>query len=283
MAKGLSLHIGVNEFDPAHYGSNGKLNACEADARSMQAIADALGYKSTRFLTREATRDAVTSYFDFAATQLTAGDILFISYSGHGGQLPDRDGDEFDLEDETWCLYDGQLVDDELYVLFGRLQPGVRCVVLSDSCHSGSLLKHVYYEKGVATGLIPAASCLTFASDCRTAKFLPRDFAQRTYEKNRAFYESLIGKTPKKSEGATIDATIRLISGCQDNQYSFDGTFNSVFTAHLIAVWRNGAFDGDYGRFHKEIQRRCEPSQSPNHMTIGPYMPEFDRQKPFTI
>ena len=33
MAKGVSVHIGINEVDPAHYGGwTGALNACEADA-----------------------------------------------------------------------------------------------------------------------------------------------------------------------------------------------------------------------------------------------------------
>ncbi len=37
MAKGVSVHIGVNEVDPAHYGGwSGKLNACEADAENYE-------------------------------------------------------------------------------------------------------------------------------------------------------------------------------------------------------------------------------------------------------
>jgi hypothetical protein len=40
MAKGLSLHIGLNRIDPNHYaGWSGTLNACENDARAMQDIA----------------------------------------------------------------------------------------------------------------------------------------------------------------------------------------------------------------------------------------------------
>ena len=43
MAKGLALAIGLNAVDPRHYqGWSGELNACEADARDMSAIAELL-------------------------------------------------------------------------------------------------------------------------------------------------------------------------------------------------------------------------------------------------
>jgi hypothetical protein len=40
-----------------------------------------------------------------------------LTYSGHGSQIPDVSQDEVDHYDETWCLYDGQLLDDELFSL----------------------------------------------------------------------------------------------------------------------------------------------------------------------
>ena len=39
MAQGISLHIGLNSVDPGHYqGWDGKLNACEFDAKDMTKI-----------------------------------------------------------------------------------------------------------------------------------------------------------------------------------------------------------------------------------------------------
>ena len=39
-AKALSLHLGLNAVDPAHYeGWDGKLSACEFDARDMAELA----------------------------------------------------------------------------------------------------------------------------------------------------------------------------------------------------------------------------------------------------
>ena len=142
MAQGISLHIGLNAVDPVHYaGWSGPLNACEADASDLGALAAAQGFATSTLLTVEATREAVTSAFAHAAAALEPGDIFLITYSGHGGQLPDRNGDEPDLVDETWCLYDGEIVDDELNALYRAFRAGVRIVVLSDSCHSGSVTK----------------------------------------------------------------------------------------------------------------------------------------------
>ena len=55
--------------------------------------------------------------------------------------MPDVWGDEADKQDETWCLYDGQLIDDELYFELSKFAPGVRILVLSDSCHSGTVVR----------------------------------------------------------------------------------------------------------------------------------------------
>src|SRR5678815_3771458 len=76
-----------------------------------------------------------------AAKLLAAGDLYFLSYSGHGGQVPDVTGEEDDKKDETWCLFDGQLIDDELYYELSRFGEGVRILVLSDSCHSGTVTR----------------------------------------------------------------------------------------------------------------------------------------------
>ena len=115
-ARALSLHIGLNAVSAdAYAGWDGPLAACEFDANDMTAIAKAKGLKPTVLLTKKATRANVLAGLRGAVKALKAGDLFFMSYSGHGGQVPDVSGDEDDGQDETWCLYDGQLIDDELY------------------------------------------------------------------------------------------------------------------------------------------------------------------------
>src|SRR4051795_7696417 len=142
MAKGLSLHIGLNSVDASHYaGWDGQLVACEFDANDMEALAESQDFTTKKLLTKDATADAVRKAIADAGSELEAEDILFVTYSGHGGQVPDSNSDEDDRMDETWVLYDRQLVDDELYTLWADFKPGTRILVLSDSCHSGSVVR----------------------------------------------------------------------------------------------------------------------------------------------
>ncbi len=69
-------------------------------------------------------------------------DGLFIfTYSGHGGQM--RKGgaskNETDGQDEFLCLYDGYLLDDELWEIFNKCKG--RVFVVFDCCHSGTMYR----------------------------------------------------------------------------------------------------------------------------------------------
>ena len=66
-------------------------------------------------------------------------------YTGHGGSLPDDNGDEEDGRDETLIPVDfkkaGQIRDDELLEKFiVPMASNVTVTCLMDCCHSGSIL-----------------------------------------------------------------------------------------------------------------------------------------------
>lgn len=268
--QGISLHLGLNSVDPAHYGGwSGDLVACEADANDMAELAGAQGFAVTKLLTRKATRKALTAAMEAAAAKLKAGDAFFLSYSGHGGQLPDKNDDEPDAEDETWCLWDGEIVDDEMAALYAKFAAGVRIIVLSDSCHSGTVTKLR------AFGLDSESN----SGGGKRYRFMPPDVAQATYRKNRKIYDPIL-KGPKAPD---TKATVLLISGCQDNQLSADGNFNGLFTGMLLKVWKDGAFTGSYRRFHRSIVNRMPPNQTPKLFVTGASNPAFVSEKPFTI
>ena len=89
--RGISLHIAINFFDPTHYNnSDGALASCENDADTMTEIARQQGFETRQLKSREATREAVKSEIMDVASQLTAGDFFLMSYSGYGGQIPDK-------------------------------------------------------------------------------------------------------------------------------------------------------------------------------------------------
>src|SRR5882724_11542565 len=175
MAKGRSLHIGLNRVDPDAYGGwAGQLAACEADANDMAAIAEGLGYETRKLLTAEATSAAILEELAHAVTDLEDGDMFLLTYSGHGGQVPDTNGDEADRMDETWESFDRQIVDDALYAAFGTFAAGVRIFVLSDSCHSGTVTEIVLAS--VQPGLV---------SEPRV-KTMPPDVCANDYKERKA-------------------------------------------------------------------------------------------------
>ncbi len=179
MPLGMSLHVGLNAVDPKQYsGWSGELSGCEFDAKDMRAIAKKHGFATTLRLTKSATRNNVLGDLNRFAKKLKKNDIFFLSYSGHGGQVPNTGNDfEPDGFDETWCLYDGQLIDDELYATLANFAAGVRIFVLSDSCHSGTVLREARFA---ALGVTPARP-----------RMMPRDIALRVYMEHEQFYDKL--------------------------------------------------------------------------------------------
>jgi hypothetical protein len=279
MPRGISLHIGLNSVDPAHYdGWDGALTACEFDANDMQAIAESQGFDTTKLLTADANSEAVIAAIEQAAGQLARGDLFFCSYSGHGGQVPDRNGeDEDDRSDETWVAYDRQIVDDELYALWGKFAPGVGIFVLSDSCHSGTVVRGI--DADVSD---PVSTRAKAAAESPRYRALPRDVMIATYRAHAQLYDDIQMRVPG-SEQADPAATVLLISGCRDDQLSRDGFSNGLFTENLRTVWDDGAWDGGHAEFREAIRARMPDDQQPNYMPVGAPNPEFERQKPFTL
>ncbi|WP_316224881.1 MULTISPECIES: caspase family protein [unclassified Bradyrhizobium] len=286
----VSVHIGLNAVDSKHYGGwSGDLVACESDAQDMAAIARAAGMNPTLLLTKQASRANVLEAVRAASKALRSGDLLFVSYSGHGGQIPDVTGEEEDKLDETWCLYDGELIDDEVFLELSRFSPNVRILVLSDSCHSGTVVR-ARVPEGVPVG---------------RSKMMPPTIAMRTYREHQAFYDKLqldAAKAAGKASVPTPDsalarvavskrltaianeckACVILISGCQDNQTSMDGDHNGAFTEQLLQVWNQGAFKGNYAQFHAAIKARMPRTQVPNLFTLGP-VGKFLTESPFSL
>ncbi len=261
MAKGLALTLGLNSVDPKHYqGWVGKLQACEADARDMADIARAQKLKVETLLTRRATRGAVLGRIARAARTLRRGDLFLLTYSGHGGQVPDRN-------------------DDELYAALGKLPAGVRVLVFSDSCHSGTVTKAMFYSS--RSGGPPTAPAAGAAERVRF-RAMPPDVALRTYRAHRKMYDALQKAVRPNSENA-LRASVILISGCQDNQLSADGDFNGLFTGNLLRVWKEGKFQGTYRGFQRAIARQMPPDQTPNFFVVGAPNRRFELQRPFTV
>ena len=159
----IAFCYGVNEVDPAFYGGPNRLGACENDAKALSEVAIQLGFQTKIRLTRQATSANLFADLRAAAAQLRAGDCLIVTYAGHGSTVRDENGDEKpNTEDQTWCLYDRMVIDDELGEAWTQFQPGVRIYVVADSCHSGTSTRALSRGANTAASLAsPGARALT--------------------------------------------------------------------------------------------------------------------------
>src|SRR5262249_31601461 len=133
----------------------------------------------------------------------------------------------------------------------------------------------------------PAARTLAYEPGASPAKVvyraMPPQIAARTYQANRALYDPLLKDEKLRNAQDKVKASALLISGCQDNQLSADGTFNGLFTGTLKRVWNGGKFKRSYKLFHTAIVRLMPPDQTPNYFTVGAHNVRFERQTPFAI
>lgn len=277
MATGLSLHIGLNSVSSDYYeGWTGELRGCEPDAVDMEALAKSCGFASRVLLTKSASRHSVIEAIESASSRLLDGDIFFMSYSGHGAQVEDSNDDERDDDgrddglDETWCLFDGELIDDEIYYYLSKFKKGVRVLVLSDSCHSGTVTKDrmLARRRGASTTRYRA---------------MPNAVAKATYAAHREFYDRIQSDERFANSRSRILAPTLLISGCQDNQLSADDDENGYFTGKLKNIWDDGLFEGNYDDFFRAIRDTMDPQQTPNMFWANGVDEGFLSERPFSI
>ena len=281
MPRAISIHLGLNTVDATAYrGWSGSLRACENDARAMRAIADARGFTSRLLLGADATCSNLIAAMERAAAELAAGDQLLLTYSGHGASWPDRDGDEPDQRDEVWCLHDGPLVDDEIHHRLCKFVAGVRVLVVSDSCFSGSVIRNDRTSPTAAPVRRPAAlrNGSAVIADRRAPAARMRA-VWRAYADEYAARKAAVAATRAEEPAANII----LLAACEDRQTAYDGEVHGRFTEALLATWNEGAFAGDYEAFLEAIRTRVGATQTPTLFTVGAVDPAFRTARPFTL
>jgi len=239
-----ALCVGINDYP----GTNMDLAGCVNDARDWQALLEARGYHVDPLHDGEATRariiDALTSIIGSA----TDGDSVVFVFAGHGSWLPDASGDEADARDEMMCpvdvMQEQYLMDDDLNKILCSKRDGVRLYVIADSCHSGSVVRHVPS---------PDATPLK-------ARFLPPyAFARGNVRLERAIDRAAHAPAPAKNAYPAL-----LFSGCQDSEFSYDASFsrrpNGVFTRTAIDVLQDARIISPRA-FHDAVRKQL-PSQS---------------------
>jgi hypothetical protein len=203
----------------------------------MQKIAEGRGFTTEMLIDGDATIGAVKDKLDQYAAELDDGDFLFLTYSGHGGQVPDQNGDEIDGYDETWCLYDTELVDDSLYGALCTFKEGVRIFIMSDSCHSETVARRMPGRDRIGVREVQRAFVDKQAGP--RSKRAPLEYTTAEYEKNKDKYVAQQTWWTPKQMPTRSPAKVLLISGCKDEQTSMDGDGSGAFTEAFLKVWRS--------------------------------------------
>jgi len=101
-----ALCVGINDYPPPN-----RLEGCVADAEAWaQVLSGRLGFEVVRLTDREATFDGILGRLKELVADARAGDVLAVTYAGHGTEVPDLDGDETGgtngNRDEAMCPVD---------------------------------------------------------------------------------------------------------------------------------------------------------------------------------
>lgn len=136
-----ALCIGINDYP----GTGSDLAGCVNDANDWATAFKARGFAVDKLLDGQAKGDAMRKAIRGVLARAKGGDIVILQYSGHGSFVPDVDGDEPDGTDECLCPHDisanGPITDDELFELYSSRPQGVKLLMISDSCHSGTVAR----------------------------------------------------------------------------------------------------------------------------------------------
>ena len=219
MGKLKAICVGIN-----YPGTPAELYGCVNDANDWESLLSGAGYEVVKLLDGDATKANIMTALQVAASSTKRGHRLVFTYSGHGTWRPDKDGDEIDRRDEALCpidfAEDRLIIDDELQEVFSMLPLGAGGLVISDSCHSGTL------SRNLLGSLAPG----------RPRYIPPSSFTDLSTKQVSEMEEVIDTRSPRKSSS--------LISGCMDHEYSYDGVFdgrpNGAMSKAAFLTYRPG-------------------------------------------
>lgn len=242
-----ALCIGINNYP----GTANDLSGCVNDAHDWAALLSKKGFTVNTLLDAAATKAAMVSAIDAMIEGAAKGDSLIITYSGHGTWVPDSSGDEPDGRDEALCPHDltskGALLDDEIHALFAKRGAGVRIVLISDSCHSGSV------SRGSEEDVDPGVPRI---------RFMPPEVWMSKKDRPPAALRSATTRSGFSRSGGDL-----LLAGCLDTEYSYDTSFNGrangAFTYYALKALADIKPTASYEKWFKAIRTYLPSTRLP--------------------
>lgn len=242
-ARKKAICIGINDYR----GTGNDLKGCVNDARNWaKLLKETFGfYIEKLILDNGAKKKLVVKAFKDLLADAVSGDVRVITYSGHGTTVRDKNGDEADGRDEAWCLYDGNLIDDDIKAIIAKAPAGVRLTILSDSCHSGTITRAFM-------------GTLDNEEYSKPRYMPPKDDVDAFAMSELPLKKSVFAPRNEMKE--------LLISGCKSTEYSYDakigGKPTGAFSYYAIEILKKNP-KITYEKFHKLLRKKLPSTQYP--------------------
>jgi metacaspase-1 len=222
------IAVGINDYPEA------PLSGCVNDADDWASVLEDRGFSGYTLLDQDATGANIRAGLRDMLLQSYWGDTIILTFSGHGTWLPDSDDDESDRRDEALVPYDYEyaplVTDDVLFRLVSENRAtGVKTLIISDSCHSGTVSRAVGLNDRAPYIREPSTPSIRFLPPTRT---LPSDWLGAA---ERVQYAP---KAPKLSRTGAA-----LLAACADSEVAWDAPFggrpNGAFTRAAVDTLNN--------------------------------------------
>jgi len=172
------LLVGIN-----YVGTPYELYGCINDVNNMKEHLESLypSCKDYRVITdttsMKPNRKTILDNIQWLVSDLKEGENVYFHYSGHGGRIIDRNGDEASGMDS--CIYpvNGSRVeiitDDELReCIVNKIPKGCKCFVVIDACHSGTAVDLRYLWECDKAGVMSYREDKSYKKSHGTVVFL---------------------------------------------------------------------------------------------------------------
>lgn len=249
-----AMLCGINEYRM----DGADLRGCVNDVVEMRSVlVDLFGFDSADIVTltdRDATKMRIERHLAALVDSAASGDVIYVHFSGHGSNVPDRDGDEADRRDEIFCPTDldwrDPLRDDDVRAILDRTDAGVNLTFVADCCHSGSITRALV------------------SPDARERpRFIPCPRDLFAAESGRRLHGELRSTRRSRELQPMADDSVHdvelpevLLAGCRSDQTAadawLDGQFNGALTHALVSTLRECGGRTSYRELHAEILRR---------------------------
>jgi hypothetical protein len=223
--KAYAVTVGTNVLDEDHYNTNYNLTTVENTANLFHELWGHYFDVNKRLHGPDATtcnfKNTVIAY----ASELRAGDLLVITFCGHGWPYTDAQFPE-DKEDEGWGFYDRVFFDFEWWQLARCFAAGVKILLIADACN---------------TGLVEA----------RAEKFVTENF----FERHRDTYRQLMQPLNERVMMHEVKASMVIItSSCEGKKMYETSDDYTFFGRSLKYAWEKLGNAASLQQLYQEIQ-----------------------------